>query len=164
MLKTVFPTILLIVCSLSYGQNNLENTDLKYDFAGKLSPDELKFTKLQFDWDSEDILIVNYTQLRTDCHFDNHTHKINSGKWWRKFYSETDISNSLVVFLCSEKHEGIKGLYVDRTNFFLKHFFSRKKSCFAVLIINKNGDYLQFNGHYSEEQVSNYTQYLKSLL
>ncbi len=162
-LTKIFLTIITIVLFQNVNAQD-ENKLIKTDFKGKINNEELKFIKQQFDWNEEKILIINYTQLRSDCHFDNHKHLKEGGKWWKKFYSKIELNNCLNKFACSEKHKGISDLYIDRTNYFLKNYFSHKKSCFAVLVINKNGDYMQYNGHYSEEQVSHYIKTLKSPL
>lgn len=48
----------------------------------------------------------------------------------------------------------------DKNDFLLKNFFDRKKSCFGVLVINQDGDYIQYNGH-SERQVAKFTENLR---
>jgi hypothetical protein len=156
-----FFIIVFLLTTFSIKAQNEEKTIIA-DFTGKLSNDELIFTKQQFNWHSEKILIINYTQPRSSCHFSNHTHPKNSS-WWKKFYSKIDLQDCLNTFACSQKHNK-KHLYFDETNFLLNHFFIRKASCFAVLVINENGDYLQYNGHYYEDEVSNYIEYLKSIL
>ncbi|WP_191859264.1 hypothetical protein [Hanstruepera ponticola] len=137
---------------------------IEYDFTGKLNEGQMKFMNNYYNWDSKEILIINFSQPRSDCHFDNHIHKTGYTKWWKDFYEKIDIKDCSNIFVCSEKHNRDKTLFYDKANFLYDNFFSRKESCYGVLVLNKNGDYLQFNGHYTEKQVSKFKENLKSII
>ncbi|GLB53007.1 hypothetical protein NBRC110019_20470 [Neptunitalea chrysea] len=48
-------------------------------------------------------------------------------------------------------------LYFDDVDDFLyNNFFNRKKSCHAVMVVNSSGEYLQYNGEYSENQLNSF--------
>lgn len=50
---------------------------------------------------------------------------------------------------------------MDKDNFLLNNFLKEKKTCFGVMVLNEKGVYLQYNGHYSEKQVSSFIEKLK---
>jgi hypothetical protein len=158
--------LFIILCCLftfySFGQN--DKKPINYDFTGKLNEVQMKFMMDYYNWNSKEILIINFIQPRSDCHFDNHTHNLENTKWWKDYYKKIDIKDCSNIFVCAEKHKRDKTLYYDKANFLYDNFFNRKESCYGVLVLNKNGDYLQFNGHYSEKQVSKYIENLKSIL
>lgn len=162
-MKNQFLTLPLLLSAFNIVAQN-KDKPITYDFTGKLNEGEMKFMNDYYNWDSKEILIINFTQPRSDCHFDNHTHKTGNTKWWKDYYKKINIKNCSNIFVCPEKHKRDKTLYYDKANFLYDNFFNRKESCFGVLVLNKNGDYLQYNGHYSERQVSKFIENLKSIL
>jgi hypothetical protein len=141
-----------------------EDKQITYDFTGKLNEGQMSFIKDNYDWNSKDILIINFTQPRSNCHYDNHKHNKNTVKNYMEYYSDVDLKDCEVIFVCPEKHNSDSYLYYDKANFLLNNYFNRKERCFAVMVLNKNGDYLQYNGEYSKKQVSKYIENLKAIL
>ena len=111
-------------------------------------------------------MIINYRQPLSDCHFDNHKITSDSKKWWTEFYSKVDVDNSLNIDVFSNgekirKKMDNRNYFDDKDDFLLNNFFDRKKSCFGIMVLNQQGQYFQFNGHYSEKQVEIFINELK---
>ena len=148
---------------------NDENFPLIYDFKYKLEANEIEFLRKNYNWQEEDILIINFRQPRNFCHYDNNKVSKKTIKWWNDFYSKINIENCLNVFVYSENSRSLKNYnqqnyFLDKEKFIFMNFFNKKRSCDGVLIINKNGDYFQHGGHYSEKQVAKLISVLKAEL
>lgn len=163
--------ILFISCSSSRSGQSEKNTkpgeDYVYaDFTGSLKAEKIAKLKDYYNWKEEEILIINYRQPLLDCHFNNHKITSDSKKWWTQFYSKIDTDNSLNISVFAdgekirEKMDNRK-FFDDKDDFLLNNFFIRKKSCFGILVVNQQGDYFQYNGHYSEKQVETFIMELK---
>lgn len=139
---------------------------ITYDFTNKIDAKKLNFIKNNYNWNDEKILIVNYSQPINSCHFDNNKITTESKKWWQDFYSKinTEDCRNIKVLVNGErvknKLDNINH-FDDKNDFLLTNFFSRKKSCFGVLVLNNEGYYIQYNGHYSEKQVAKFIENLK---
>lgn len=140
-----------------------------YDYANKISNEQLTFIKKTYNWNTENILIINYVQPIeiSPCKIDYKSIP-ESGKEWRKdFYSKINTEGCLniQVFASGEllKSKLDNIIYFDDKNDFLyESYFSRKKSCFGILVVNNNGYYIQYNGHTSERQVAQFIELLKT--
>jgi len=147
-------------------QDKVEDKAILYDFTGTLSKERVEFLKNNYDWVSGNILIINFLQLRSDCHFDNHKHSNEGKRFWKEFYSKINTDNCSIISVCAGGHKNNQSIYkrnydVDKNGFLLNNYFKRKKSCFGVMVINEKGDYLQYNGHYYKKQVSKYIENLR---
>ena len=167
--------ILLITFKTMHGQtkndapisiNTTTDKPITYDFADKISIENLNFIKKNYNWNNEKILIINYSQPTNSCHFNNNKITSEGKKWWIKFYSKIYTGNCLNIQVLAngervKKKLDNKKYFDDKNDFLLINFFSRKKSCFGVMVINNEGYYIQYNGHYSERQVAKYIENLK---
>ena len=137
-----------------------------YDFKGKVDVEVLTFLAKNYNWNTQEILIVNYSQPIKDCHFDNNQLTKQSIKFFDDFYAKINTENSLIVKVFSNgerirrKLDNVK-YFDDKEDFLYINFFSKKRSCFGVLVIHKNGNYYQYNGHYTEKQVAKFSYNLK---
>lgn len=113
------------------------------------------------------MLIINFTQPLSSCHFYNNEINSTSEKFWADFYSKIDLENCSNIFVLSNGEKVKKKLdnkkyFDDKDDFLLQNFFNRKKTCFGVIVISKAGYYIQYNGHYSEIQVAQFIENLKT--
>ena len=169
--KFIFFTLLPIFityCSSTSTTTTLgNNKPIYYDFADKLSAEQLQFLQSTYNWDTEKILIINYNQPISSCHFDNNKITSQGKRFWQDFYAKINTENCLNIQVLANG-ERVKNkldnitYFDDADDFLLDNFFNRKKSCFGVLVINQTGNYVQFNGHYSEKQVATFIEELKS--
>ena len=167
----IFIFLSIVSCSSTKGvenkENNIENEKpIYYDFADKMDSEKLLFIKNNYNWNNEKILIINYKQPISSCHFDNNKITSEGKTWWKNFYSKVDTENCLNIQVLANGERVKKKLdkiyyFDDENEFLLTNFFDRKKSCFGVLVINDQGDYIQYNGHYSERQVDKFIKNLK---
>ncbi len=164
--------ILAISCSSTKVVNNGKADNLKEqpvyaDFTGRVDSQNLNLIKQYYHWKDEEILIINYKQPISSCHFDNNTITSKGKKWWKDFYSKINTDNTLNIQVLSNG-EKVKyklddfNFFDDKNDLLLNNFFNRKKSCFGVLVLNKDGNYFQYNGHYSERQVEVFIDSLKN--
>lgn len=174
MKKTILQIIIVIsafACTSTQeikktSSNNRVEQPVDADFAGKVDGENLNLIKDYYHWEDEEILIINYKQPVSGCHFDNHKITPQSRKWWKDFYSKINTDNALNIQVLSNG-EKVKNklddtkFFDDKNDLLLNNFFGRKSSCFGVLVLNDRGEYLQFNGHYSERQVEAFIEHLK---
>ncbi len=150
---------IIVLFIISLGIMSFKNNKEKIS-NGKLTEIKLNFVKENYNWNSEDIIIVNFRQPRTNCSYDNYENLINSVSWWNSFYSIINLKNTLNIFVYSNKKAAknvidSKKHFEDKNNFFLNTFFSNERDCYGLLVVNRLGYYEQINGEYSENDVSN---------
>ena len=174
MKKTILPIIIsltILSCSTSKTVENkkvesLNEKPITYDYADKIGSEKLNFIKRTYNWNNEKILILNYSQPIDSCHFDNNKITSEGKKWWKDFYSKINTEDCLNIKVLANgervknKLDNLK-YFDDKNDFLFTNFFGRKKSCFGILVINNEGYYIQYNGHYSEKQVAKYIANLK---
>lgn len=146
--------LLLILC---IGFLSFNKSDIK-TIEGKLTEAQLSFVIKNYNWTSEKILIVNFRQPKSSCHYDNYKNLEKSSKWWAEFYSKMDLQNLRNIFVYSDNLRAKKIIdskkhYADINNFFLKQFFSQDKTCYGILVINKNGKYQKKVGEYMQKDI-----------
>ena len=171
-LSILFTLFLFLSCSstkTTAGKDSVNAQSEKpvlLDFAGELSAEQLSFVRTAYHWESDEVLIINYSQPIANCHFDNNQINNASERWWNDFYSKVNTENCRIIKVLSNG-ERVRGkldeeyYFDDKNDFLFENFFNRKQSCYGVLVINTRGEYLQYNGHYSEKQVEKYIEALK---
>ena len=172
MKKTILQILIgLLILSCSTTKNvetkiaDVNNESQNY-YSGNINAEQLNFIKLNYNWNDEEILIINYKQPISYCHFNNNKITDSGIKWWKDFYSKINTENYLNIQVLANGERVRSWLdnvnyFDDKNNFLLENFFSRKKTCFGVLIVNNEGNYIQYNGHYSEIQVTLIIENLK---
>ncbi|TYA53216.1 hypothetical protein FVF61_11245 [Formosa maritima] len=132
----------------------------------KLSEEHLKFVIENYQWNSEDVMIINFRQPKSSCHYDNYENLKQSSDWWTEFYSEMDLENIHNIFVYSDSNKAkavidSKNYFSDINNFFLENFFVKNRSCFGILVINKDGDFKKKSGEYTQEDIIELVKNLK---
>lgn len=165
-----FIIILFFSCSTQKTTESISKETLKnsfvFDYAGKLNQKQFDFIKTTYQWNNEKILIINFRQPKSFCHFDHCEHYLKGNKWWRDFYSKVALESCQNLFVFSDKFRldiniDDKNNFEDKNSFLLTNFFKKKKSCFGVMVLNERGGYFQFNGDYSQKQVASFIENLK---
>ena len=158
---------LLIIQSCSKnitGTAHTTNTTATYDFKDYMTQEQVSFLKDAYPWDKQNLLIINYRQPINYCHFDNHKITNQSKKWWANFYSKIATENCTTIHvyasgkLVKSQLDGL-AYFDDRVDFLFKNFFTRLQSCFGLMVVREDGHYIQFNGHYSENQINKFVDY-----
>ena len=155
---------IIMLFFISLGIMSFKNNKEKIS-NGNLTEIQLNFIKENYNWNSEDIIIVNFRQPRANCFYDNYKDLNNSVSWWNSFYSIINLKNTLNIFVYSNKKAALnvidsKTHFEDKNNFFLNTFFYDGRECYGLLVINKLGYYKQINGEYSENEVTNFIELL----
>ncbi|MCB0445677.1 MAG: hypothetical protein R2812_08425 [Gelidibacter sp.] len=147
-MKKVFLLLILTIGLLSFSspKNEIPN--------GKLTDAQLEYVKKIYNWNSEELLIVNFKQPERRCHYNNYQHFKESEKWWDAYYSKIELTNVRNIFVYSDSKKAkeiidSKKHFADMDSFFLNNFFSKEKTCDGIVIINKNGDYQKKAGEYT---------------
>ena len=141
--------------------DSINESPIIYDYTDRIDSEKLNFIRKTYNWNNEKILILNYSQPINSCHFDNNKITSEVKKWWKDFYSKINTEDCLNIKVLANG-ERVKNkldninYFDDKNDFVLTNFFDRKKSCFGVLVMNNEGYYIQYNGHYSEKQVTKY--------
>ena len=121
---------------------------------------ELKFIKEVYEWQKEDVLIINFRQPSSNCHYNNNENIEQSLTWWNDFYKQFDLANKKNIFIYSDKKaaENVinnKNYFSDKNDFFYNKLFKNDNSCYGIIIINKEGKYNIQNGEYTLNQIQN---------
>jgi hypothetical protein len=147
----------------------LSEKPIIYDYADKINYEQLNFIKKSYNWNNEKILIITYVQpiAISTCNIDYKTIPESGKKWREDFYSKINTEDCLNIEIFADG-EKIKSkldnliYFDDKDNFLYDNFFSRKKSCFGIMVLNNNGFYIQYNGHYTETQIAKFIENLKT--
>lgn len=131
-----------------------------------ITESQLKFIKEKYKWNSKGLLILNFVHSNENCFYANNGNLENSMIWWEKFYSEIDLTNILNIYVYSDKISAKKMIdnktkFEDYDDFLLRNFFNLKKECYAILVLNSEGEYEIHEGEYSEKQIENFIKMLK---
>jgi len=137
-------------------------------YNGKINQNQLSFIKNNYPWKTGEILVINYRQPRNSCHYDNYKNLSpkTSSKYWNDFYSKMEFKNISNIWVYADSKRANKVLdntrnFEDKYYFFSVNFFSKDKTCHGILAINDQGDYIQKNGEYTQEEVAGYLKKLE---
>lgn len=168
MKKVLIGLVVLLLYNCSTTKNK-KDKPIFYDYADKISTEQLTYIKNTYNWNDENILIIDYIQPIeiSPCKLD-YKFIPESGKEFRKkFYSKINTEGCLTIQvfasgeLIKSKLDNIT-YFDDKDDFLYENYFSRKKSCFGILVINNDGYYIQYNGHNSERQVAKFIENLRT--
>ncbi len=152
------------------------NDNLRYDYSGTLSVEDMALLREKFEWNLEDVLLINYTLPEENCKItfpkpeDPKARFKRARNWWDSFYSNTQTYDARIVHVeASERYARAFGqysnqYYPDPDAYLLKNIFRNARGCEAVLAVNKAGQFYQQNETYSREQVAFYVAKLKDAL
>ena len=150
--------LLLVISFLSFNKPESQTDE-------KLSETQLQFIIENYHWNSEDLIIVNFKQPRSSCHYDNYKNLKQSSEWWTEYYSKMELVNVRNIFVYSESKKATEIIdsqnhFSDISNFFLDNFFNKEQSCYGILVINKKGEFQKKNGEYTQEDIVKYINIL----
>lgn len=148
-------TVLLLILAiglLSFNQRHGKGS------KEKLTENELGFIKENYNWNSEEVLMINFRSPGSSCHYDNYRNLKKSSEWWTEFYSDMELVNVRNIFVYSDNKKAQKIIdsnihFADINSFFLNNFFSRNKTCYGILVINKKGEFQKKAGEYTQEHI-----------
>jgi hypothetical protein len=146
----------LILLILAFGLLNFDNPNGE-KINEKLTDTQLNFLIKSYSWGTEDLLIVNFNQPKSRCHYDNYVNLKKSINWWNRFYSKIELQSAKNIFVYADNLRAAKVIdsktYFADKNFFFKNFFSDNTTCYGLLIIKKNGEYQKKSGEYTQEHI-----------
>ena len=159
-MKKLFLLLILAIGFLSFDKFEKE------DANKKLTKTELEFIKENYNWNSEEFLIINFTMPKNSCHYNNYANLKKSSKWWTSFYSKMKLDNVHNIFVYSNSYKAKKIIdskthFEDTDSFILANFFSKDKSCYGIVIINKNGAFQKKAGEYVQKDITRFINRLK---
>ena len=158
-LKSVLVLVMLLTLNLKAQTFN--------QISGKIDEEQLKFLKENYNWNDENIVVINFLQPISNCHYDAYENLSNPSKWWTNFYSKIDLTNVANRFVYSDANAArriidSKIYFGDVKNFILNNFFSKEPQCHGVLVINNFGFYEMLSREYSEKEVTFFIKILKN--
>ena len=159
MLKFVLVLVMLLTL-------NLKAQTVK-QILGKIDEEKLKFIKENYNWNEENIIVINFLQPISNCHYDAYENLSIPSKWWTNFYSKIDLTNVANRFVYSDANAArriidSKIYLTDEKNFILNNFFSKEPYCHGVLVINNFGFYEMLSREYSIKEVIYFIKILKN--
>lgn len=184
MKRTVRFTIILLclVAQQSWSQiqmlkktASVENTEIKATSKEVKVPqeiktlpkDQLKTIKETYNWNKEQLLIINFKGLKDECSFSIYDGLQATQDWFdNNVYPNVDLTDCRNIYVYADKLYAkpildFKTHYDDVGHYFLKHFFNIKGTCYGIMIINKKGEYLVESGDYNQYTINNMIQRLK---
>jgi hypothetical protein len=138
-----------------------------YSQEFKVEKEQLDAIKELYKWNNEKFLVVNFTQPKYNCHYNNYQHLDNKKKWLDdNVYKNVDMTNCKSIYVFSDKQAAKKIIdnviyFEDYYNYFLNNFFNIKERCYGLLIINQDGSYNNLVGEYSKKDVEIMLEALK---
>jgi hypothetical protein len=159
-MKKIFILLILTIGFLNFNKPYIKGSN------ENLTETELKFVKDNYNWKSEEFIVINFRQPRSSCHFNNYTNWKKTSKWWNEFYSGIKLDNVRNIFVYSDRNKAKKIIdsknhFADKDNYFLNNFFLKEKACFGILVINNIGEYQKKSGEYSQKNVEELINNLK---
>lgn len=133
----------------------------------KIEKEQLDIIKELYNWNNEKYLIVNFTQPRYNCHYDNYQHLDNYKKWLNdNVYKNVDLNNCKSIYVFSDKKAAEKIIdniiyFEDYNSYFLNNFLNIKENCYGLLIIRQDGIFDKLIGEYLKKDVENMLETLK---
>lgn len=152
------------------------NDNLRYDSAGKITSEQLTYLRDNYDWNTGDILIINYTLPENSCTItypkpvEPEARFKRARTWWDPFYESIETYDSRTLHLeASERYATwfsrySKQYYWDKDGYVIEKLFRNASGCEAVFVVNRLGQFYQQNEHYTVEQVAFYVAKLKNSL
>ena len=120
---------------------------------------QLQALKEVYKWGNEKFLVINFTQPKFNCHYDNYQ-KLNNKKKWLddNVYNDIDMNDCRSIYVFSDKEAAKKIIdnntyFEDHNNYFLNNFFNLKENCYGLLIIRQDGKFSNLVGEYLKEDV-----------
>jgi hypothetical protein len=130
----------------------------------KLTLSEKESLKKEFNWNGEDLLIVNFINSPQTG-----KSKENSDftDYWNEFYKDIDLEKNYKIFVysncnSSKKNDNAESIYNDKNETIQKIFFGREQSCEGIVLLNEPGNFIIKHGKYSKREVANYITELKN--
>jgi hypothetical protein len=133
--------------------------------SGNINDVQLRFIKENYNWHTEGVIIINFLQPKSNCHYDAYTNLKVADPWWTEFYSKLNLDGVANRFVYSDRNAARKiiddTIYLaDTDKFLLNTFFSKKKFCHGVIVINRKGEFQQKSSEYSGEEIRKFLEIL----
>ena len=134
--------------------------------TGQLTENDVQFLKENYNWNSEDFLIVNFKQPRSSCQYDNYKNLKKSVKWGSTFYAELKLEHVRTIFIYADHKKAKKVIdskshFEDINSFIYTTFFSKDQTCVGIVVVNKKGVFQKHAGEYTQENVAELVKNLK---
>lgn len=156
-MKKIILLLILFVSLLSFDKSNKNE---------KFTESQLTFIMENYNWKSEELLIVNFRQPSSRCHYDNYRNLNKPSKWWTDFYTKINLKNIKNIFVYSDQLKAKKIIdskshFADSNSFFLSRVFSKDKTCYGIIVINNDGEFRKKAGEYMPKDVERLISELK---
>lgn len=139
-------------------------SQIKNSIKGKITEESLESIKTNFNWNGEELLVVNFRQPNKNCHYDVNSNLKVSLEWFNKFYENVNLENAKVCYVFSDSISAKmfidnESYFRDRDNLFL-NFFNKTPYCYALMVIRGDGVYVGKGSEYNEEEIEAIIQFL----
>jgi len=139
--------------------------------AKKVELSKVDYIRKNFAWGDKEYLVVNFVQPEKKCHYNQYSEN-NINIYWPKglkaFCKSVDGENIYHIKVYSDFYKVLnlidsKKSFVDKNNFFYNNFFNNYSSCYALLVLRKDGNYKTHIGEYSKEYVFKFIEELDKM-
>ena len=133
----------------------------------KLTLTEIKSIETEFNWHDENILVINFI---TPINFSNSDYEKNITQtidYWSEFYKNVDLKNTKKEFVysdCVGRNQMSKNntIHIDKNEIIRNIFFPKDKTCSAIVILNKNGNFKILTGKYNQQEITDSISEMKN--
>ena len=148
-------TYTLLILFLFFNINNVFSQSKK--IATKL---QLQFLQNNFNWDSEDYLIIAYKNSENNC--TQYKNEIETNDWVMRLVDNAGIKNAheILVVNGQKSYANSKQIFMDKEAFILKEFLNTS-SCFSLIVFNEQGHYISKIGEFTEFDIKKIVKQLK---
>ena len=156
---------IIVLVFLSFSLVSFKSDDGKIH-KGQIDEKAINFLKENYDWNKEDFLVISFRQPKYKCHYDNYKNLTKTNRAVTKF-SESIEEISVRNILISSDAKKVKSYvdsknnYIDFKDFILTTFFKKDKSCYGLVVINKEGRYMSLAGEFLTKDIDSFIYLLK---
>ena len=139
-------------------------------FTGKLPKSKIDFLKKHYDWQKDTKLIINFKTYRRTCHYDQYPIKFRkkeNGQFFDNFYKKIGLQDVSLIYILLEKRLSKRIIgrrsdyYFDKDDFLSNTFkLQERQHCYAITVIDENGNLIGRIGEYSEDDLLEFIEYL----
>ncbi|TRZ43185.1 hypothetical protein [Robertkochia solimangrovi] len=118
-----------------------------------------EFLKKTYNWQDQDLLIINFRYPQNSCHYDQYRDLPRSVNFFNDLYRKIDTQAARNIYVYAEESRAkriIDGVdhFPDIDKRLRKTVFKPYGYCYGLLVLNQNGAYRVVLGEYSENDIT----------
>ena len=155
--------LLLILLLISGINNSFAQQKIS---KGNITEKEIDFLSSTLKW-KDSTMVIHFLQPKKNCHYNNYKNLKGSRRWYKDYNSKINALSAQYRFVYSDASAAENVIdnkvgFPDTDDFFLSKFFNKTPYCHAVMVINRKGSYILKDSEYSDEEITEMINSLKS--